>query len=127
LPPSASRRLFITTGIANVPRLAAIAATFGFEPLAELPTAPSERASLFASSQAIIAIQGSALENLVFCPPGTQVLELAENTIWRPLYARLSDQLGLVHAVLPSAAGVNGLSPEPAAFRRLLRILQARL
>jgi hypothetical protein len=126
LPPSARRRLFITGSIANAARLAEIAANFGFEPLAELPAEPRARAALFAASQAIIAAQGAALENLLFCPPGTWVMELAENTVWRPIYARLSDQLGLVHAVVPSAAGPAGLSPEPAAFNRLLRILQAR-
>jgi hypothetical protein len=130
LPRATRRRLFltggITGGIANVARLAAIAATFGFEPLGELPPEPKARAAVFAASRAIIAVQGAALENLVFCAPGTQVLELTDNKTWRPTYAALSDKLSLVHAVLPSEAGTQGLSPEPAAFSRLLRILQAR-
>jgi hypothetical protein len=113
LPATKPTRLFIQTGVA-VPA----PATF------ETSAAPTPAA--FAAATAIIAAHGPALENLIFCAEGTFVIELTPDTAWRPRYSRLSDQLNLVHAVLPCPAKNGLLHPDPQALRILLALQAAR-
>ncbi|GAA3408535.1 DUF563 domain-containing protein [Paenibacillus hodogayensis] len=61
--------------------------------LAGMPVA--EQVRLFASAQAIVAPHGAGLANLMFCRPGTQVLELYAPGYMNPVYWYLSCQTGL--------------------------------
>jgi hypothetical protein len=125
-PPEARRRIFLTGGIADPVRCATIAANLGYRLVDKVPADQAARAALFAGASAIIAVHGRLLDNLLFCQAGTQVIELTPLTAWRPRYARLSDQLGLTHAVLPCAVERDTLAPDTADFGRLLRIMRAR-
>jgi capsular polysaccharide biosynthesis protein len=51
----------------------------------------------------VVGGHGAALANIMYCAPGTRVLELSPDGEYRSLYAELSDKLGLVHAILPCA------------------------
>ena len=125
-PAEAGRRIFITSFIADQVRCATLAANLGYRLVDKVPADQAARAALFAGASSIIAVHGCQLDNLLFCQPGTQVIELAPKTGWRPRYARLSDQLGLTHAVLPCAMEGDALAPDLIEFGRLLRIMRAR-
>jgi hypothetical protein len=114
LPPTRPARLFIPAA------LAAIGVPDGFE------SCDAATPAAFAGATAIIAAHGPALENLIFCAEGTFVIELSPDTAWRPRYSRLSDQLNLVHAVLPCPVEDGLLRPDPRALRILCALLDAR-
>lgn len=54
-----------------------------------------EQASLFASANRIIAPHGGALANLIFCRPGTEIIELMSRGYANPYFEVLSQNLGL--------------------------------
>lgn len=58
-----------------------------------------EQATLFHHAKVIIAAHGSSLTNLVFCRPGTVVIELTSPNYIRPYYWDISRQLGLHHLI----------------------------
>ena len=55
----------------------------------------AEQASVFASSEVIVAPHGSGLTNLLFCRPGSKVIELFSHTYVNPCYWVLSNSVGL--------------------------------
>lgn len=57
----------------------------------------AEQAALFASARVVVAVHGAALANLVFCRPGTRVVELLPANASVVVYSLLSHQLGLDH------------------------------
>jgi hypothetical protein len=62
---------------------------------------------------------------LLFCPPGTQVIELAASGARHPLHATLCRYLGLGHSVVPCTAepGLAGTHVDLPRLRRALRAL----
>ena len=101
--PVARRRIFISRSIARNRRLVnedeiwAILEPRGFEyVLAEkLPFA--EQIAMFAGAEAVVAPHGAGLANLVFCAPGTRVVELFPS-MTMDAYYRLSIDLDLDYA-----------------------------
>lgn len=59
-----------------------------------------EQAALFAHANVVVAPHGSSLTNLVFCRPGTVVVELTSPHYVRPYYWEISRLLGLHHLVV---------------------------
>lgn len=60
----------------------------------------AEQVALFAQAETIVAPHGSGLTNLVFCRPGTQVIELFSPNYVRPYYWTVSKLLNLEHYCL---------------------------
>jgi capsular polysaccharide biosynthesis protein len=54
-----------------------------------------EQAVTFAEAECVVAPHGSGLTNLVFCDPGTKVIELFAPTYVHPLYWFLSNRMAL--------------------------------
>jgi capsular polysaccharide biosynthesis protein len=77
-----SRRLYLTRNRGTVRRvlneesLLPLLQEFGFEVVDPGALSVREQAALFAGAEAVVAPHGSALTNLVFCQPGTAVLEI---------------------------------------------------
>lgn len=59
-----------------------------------------EQARKFAGAELIVGVHGAALTNLIFCRPGTRVLELFSARYVNPCYVHISQQLGLLHTSL---------------------------
>ncbi len=103
--PGPRTRIYVrragTRAVANAHVVESVLTRLGFVPvLMEDLTAP-EQIELFARAEMVVAAHGAALANLIFCPPGTQVLELSPNCEYRPSFNEISSKLGLTHAVLP--------------------------
>ena len=60
----------------------------------------SQQATLFANARVVVAPHGSSLTNLVFCQPGTQVIELISPSYLRHYFWRISQLLNLKHYVV---------------------------
>ena len=60
----------------------------------------TEQIDIFAHAKVIIAAHGSGLTNIMFCRPGTKVIELVSPNYIRHYYWAISQQLGLEHYFL---------------------------
>jgi capsular polysaccharide biosynthesis protein len=60
----------------------------------------SQQAEAFASSKLIIAPHGAALANLVFCGPGTTIIEMNSPAYRSPCYKNIAHHLSLRHIQL---------------------------
>jgi capsular polysaccharide biosynthesis protein len=100
------RRLYISRADAGSRRLENEAeclsalAPLGFEKVCLGGLSIREQAALFASAKVIVAPHGAALTNLVFCHPGTHVVELFSPTWPRTYYWELSNCARLHYAYL---------------------------
>jgi capsular polysaccharide biosynthesis protein len=100
-PSTARRRLYISRAdagerrMANEDELLEILAPLGFETFCLGQRSVAEQAALFAQAEIVVAPQGAGLSNLVFCAPGTRVIELILADRLRTAYWELSACVGL--------------------------------
>jgi hypothetical protein len=91
----------------------------------------AEQIELFRHAAFVIGVHGAALANLVFCPPGTKVIELAPECGYRPFFQLIASELGLVHGVLPCPTHDGGFFGDVTVpldrLRALRRMLERRL
>ena len=102
-PSQPQRRLYIprktgTRKIANEPELYPLLEEYGFE-LYNLDEEPNQP-QVFHEAAIIVAPHGAALTNLVFCQPGTKVLELMSLGHLRSYFFALCQVSGLEHHYL---------------------------
>jgi capsular polysaccharide biosynthesis protein len=80
--PSFQKRIYITRKLAksrrvlNEDEILKLLAAYGFEEIILESMSVLEQAALFSQAEIIISPHGSGLTNLVFCQPGTKVIEL---------------------------------------------------
>jgi hypothetical protein len=77
-----------------------VVASFGLEILEDVPTSLDEQIRLFREASLIVSPHGSALTNLVWCGPGTRVIELFSNSYVKKHFAYISHLLHLDYAYL---------------------------
>jgi capsular polysaccharide biosynthesis protein len=100
-PTLSSKRLFISRSAAggrrvvNEKEIAALLRDHGFETVRLEGISIREQAGLFSDAELIVAPHGAGLANLVFCEPGTAVVELFGDRYINDCYWGLSCQLGL--------------------------------
>ena len=83
--------------VINEDKTIEIISQLGFQTVVLEKLSVLEQVSLFANAEAIISPHGSSLTNLVFCSPGTVVIELFSPHYLRTDYWILSQQLQLQH------------------------------
>ncbi|HTZ70038.1 MAG TPA: hypothetical protein VMB71_05240, partial [Acetobacteraceae bacterium] len=88
----------------------------GYRPLDLRDLAPRDVLAAFAGATAIAGASGPDLDGIIFCAPGTKVLEIAPADRFLPFAWMISEKIGLLHAVLPGGA--------PARFARLASMLR---
>lgn len=82
LEQKTKRRLYVQRGnvkwrrLINEAEIQALLAQYGFESVAMDGKTVQEQVSLFSSAEAVVALHGAALTNLLFVAPGTKVVEL---------------------------------------------------
>ncbi|MBI4553232.1 MAG: glycosyltransferase family 61 protein, partial [Candidatus Latescibacteria bacterium] len=86
---------------------------FGFEKHVLRGLSVKEQAALFASATVVIAPHGAGLANLVFCSPGTKVIELFSPSWPQPTYWELSHCLGLDYYYLIGRSDGAPVHPNP--------------
>lgn len=115
--------------VLNAGDIEPIMAQHGFETVELEGMAPAEQIALFRDADIVVAPHGAGLSNLLFCAPGTKVLEITPKAEYRSCFVELSDKLGLLHAVLPADTEDNGfwtnMLVDAEKFARLLEMLLA--
>jgi hypothetical protein len=135
-PPGPPERLIYikrTTSrrVANAPELEELLGKSGFEVHVMEDLTVAEQIELFRHAAFVIGVHGAALANLVFCPPGTKVIELAPDCGYRPFFALISSKLGLQHGIIPCPTEDGGFFGDVTVplerLRALRRIMERRL
>lgn len=109
--PRQHRKLFITRGDARLRRLtnevdvARALDPLGFEMFEPLGGNHPEQVERFRTAHTVVAVHGAALTNLLFCRPGTRVIELFPGNHIKSTYCWLADRLGLDYQALPGTDG----------------------
>ena len=135
-PPAAgrARRLYIkrrgARRVGNLQQVEGFLTYHGFETVRLEEMTPAEQIDLFAAASFVIAPHGGGLANLLFCAPGTRVIEFMPDTAFRPEYWLMAEKLGLNYAVLPTPThngAFNGaLLVDQPRMRTLFRMLGLR-
>jgi hypothetical protein len=95
-----SRSFSATRRIANEAELILRLEKFGFEVVHLEKLSFDEQVHLFQSAAMVLAQHGAGLSNLVFCSPGTKVVELFEPEFVNPCFAFLSAKMSLNYRML---------------------------
>jgi hypothetical protein len=127
-----TRRVFISRAGAARRRLLneeavwPLLAAAGFERVC-LEDLPFEaQVALMRETAVLLAPHGAGLTNMLFCPPGTQVIEIADLGFPNPNFYALASALGHPYWLVPGAAHGDvhplekDLSVDPAAVTRIL-------
>lgn len=133
-PGGPKRNVYITRertrSVANAVMVESVMRKSGFSVHALEGMSPRAQMELFRDAACVVAPHGAGLANLLFCAPGTKVLELSPDCEFRPLFAQVSDKLDLAHAVLPCPTDDGGffgrMTVDVPRLRMLLRLLLAR-
>lgn len=106
-----SRRKAARRRVLNEKHLRKALEAYGFREVMLEDCSIADQARLFASAETIVATHGAALTNLVFCHPGTSVVELFASTRTYNNYQVLSHLMDLpYHGLLTSPEGLSRTS-----------------
>ncbi|GAB4304931.1 MAG: hypothetical protein Fur0025_46890 [Oscillatoriaceae cyanobacterium] len=108
-PPNSSsypERIYISRAkaryrrVINEAEVIEFLAQFGFQVIETESLSFFAQLAVFERAKIIVAPHGSGLTNIIFCRPGTQVIELVSPHYVRPYYWVISQMLGLEHYYL---------------------------
>lgn len=103
---SSSERIYISRAKAGYRRLFGEAEVisclqaFGFVSVALEELSLDEQIHLFRNAKTIVGAHGSGFTNIIFCQPGTQIVEFVSPHYFRHYFGAISQQLGLQHYYL---------------------------
>jgi capsular polysaccharide biosynthesis protein len=98
---SPSRRLYISRGLAgyrrvlNEAEVTRLLRRRGFEEIKLETLSMRQQAATMASCEVVVAPHGGGFSNLVFCSPGTKVIEIFSPELVAGFFWKISSQLGL--------------------------------
>ncbi|MDH7796120.1 MULTISPECIES: glycosyltransferase family 61 protein [unclassified Beijerinckia] len=131
----AASRIFVGRGKSKLRRLtnesdiAAMLAADGFQSFA--PDANDQRGQIeaFRDADVIVAVHGAALTNILFCRPGTRIVEIFPGNFIKSPYFWLSRRLGLDYSAVFGGKGDywQAFSVEPALLQAEIRRILAGL
>jgi hypothetical protein len=135
MPAGPRRRIHIrrtgTRRLTNAAAVEAALARHGFTTYEMLALPPRAQMALFHEADFVISPHGADLANMLFCEPGTKVIEYSPDVQFRPFFSQISDKLGFCHGVLPcpsSDGGFDGdLTVDVARLDALISQMEARL
>lgn len=99
-------------------------ATLGLETVHLSQLAMEQRIRLFREAGLVVSDSAAILADILFCHPGTRVLEIMSEGDFAPGIWQLAEKLGHVHGVL-SVSGDAGTLPDPPRLASLLRMLDS--
>jgi glycosyltransferase involved in cell wall biosynthesis len=98
-----SRRLLVARKgprkIHNIEQVQAFLSRYDFETVCLEGMSIVDQILLFQSAEFVIGPHGAGLSNLVFCEPGTKVIEFMPSVELRPFFWLISEKLDLVHGM----------------------------
>ncbi len=85
--------------IRNIGQVQDLLSRYSFETVYLEGMSMADQILLFQSAEFIIGPHGAGLANLLFCEPGTKVIEFMPMVEFRPFFWVISEKLGLVHGL----------------------------
>jgi capsular polysaccharide biosynthesis protein/glycosyltransferase involved in cell wall biosynthesis len=110
------KRLGQARAIDNFADVEAFLQPLGFETVWLEGASVEEQIDMFQRAEFVIGAHGAGLTNLLFCEPGTKVIEFMPTAEMRPFFWLISEKLGLRHA-MQFCPGVEG-----AGFQASIRV-----
>jgi hypothetical protein len=130
--PRAMERLYIrrphNRKVANADQVERFLASKGFAVVELENMPPVAQMKLFVDAEFVVSTHGAGMANLVFCRPGTKILELSPNIEFRPFFWQLSEKLRLPYMIVqsPTHGGFNGeMDVSMPRLRAAFRMLRA--
>jgi hypothetical protein len=119
------RRIFFTRGRSKIRRLIneeaiwSIVAGQGFERFEARGDNHSDQVRCFSEADIVVGVHGAGLGNLLFCKPGTRVVEIFPENFTKSTYLWLSKRIGLVYDHIVGGTGDydQAFSLDEAEFR----------
>ena len=96
-----SKRIYVNRGnvahrrVTNEKQIIDLLKPYGFESIALETLSLTEQISLMVSAEVVIAPHGAGLTNIVFCNPGTQIIELLHPAAVNVMYWTICNEVGL--------------------------------
>jgi capsular polysaccharide biosynthesis protein len=121
------RRLYVSrlSGrrlISNADEIAGVVSAFGFEIYD--PSKSDSSPDDFAEAEIVVGAHGAGLSDLVFCQPGTRVVEIIPSGHRYPYFASLAMSAGLEYVAIPGAsvdqASHSDFGVDATRLRRIL-------
>lgn len=112
------RRIYIGRGsagyrrILNEAKVIEFLGHFGFEAMIFETLTVGQQAAIMASCEAVVAPHGGGLSNLVFCSPGTKVVEIFSPELVAGYYWKLSSRLGLDYTYVLGTGAAATIDPD---------------
>lgn len=132
-----NRRLLVarkgpTRTIHNIEQVQAFLSRYEFETVYLEGMSMVDQILLFQSAEFVIGAHGAGLANLLFCEPGTKVIELMPSVEMRPFFWFISEKLDLVHGLqfctpVPDQNFQAAINVDIAKLQALLRMVDAHL
>ena len=132
---ASKRRLFIarkgsTRTIDNIEQVQAFLAKYHFETVYLEDKSVLDQILLFQGAQFVVGAHGAALSNLLFCEPGTKVIEFMPAVELRPFFWSISNKLDLVYgmqfcAPTGSEGFQSAITVDLDKLERLFRMIDA--
>lgn len=117
------RRLYATRSaigqrsVANEEAVRACLARYDFQPVDAGTLSVKEQMAAFTEAEIVVGAHGGALANLVYCAPGTPVIELMPASYINPCFRLLCWSAGLVYGCLVCPCVTNRLGTSAACAR----------
>lgn len=85
--------------IANAAEVEGALSALGFESVMLEGMDIEEQIAMFRNAEFVVGAHGAGLANLLFCDPGTRVVELMPSAEFRPFFWVIAGKLGLVYGI----------------------------
>ena len=132
-----NRRLLVarrgpTRKINNIEQVQTFLSRYDFETIYPEGMSMRDQLLLFQSAEFIISPHGAGLANLLFCEPGTKVIELMPSVEMRPFFWLVAEKLDLVHALqfcgsMPDRGFQGAITVDIDKLQALIRMVDAHL
>lgn len=103
------KRLYISRSgrrrVSNEAEIREFLAGREFTIVEDRPRSLREQISLFYNAEVVVGPHGAALANLLWCRPGSLVVELANESYYPPFYKNLASYCGLRHGAVLTPSG----------------------
>jgi hypothetical protein len=120
-----------TRRVANAQQVETFLTRQGFTTYALDDFTIDQQIDLFSQAEWVVAPHGAELGNLLFCQPGTKVLELSPDLDFKPYFSYMCNKLTLTHGVLPCPTADGGFNSDMIVdmekFAALFRMLRHHL
>ncbi|MEZ0612346.1 DUF563 domain-containing protein [Fibrella sp. WM1] len=99
-PPNGQRtRVYISRGgrrrVQNEAEVIELLRQYGFDCIADTPRSVLEQVAIYRNAEVIVGPHGASFSNIIWCQPGTHLLELFAPTYYPDFFRNLAQSLGM--------------------------------